>query len=343
MIQLAKIPARMTKALMRCKPIAKLSAKLSRNKPEILVISGGIMILTAFGWAIYEAVTMKDVLEETSDRVKAVEAEYETRKAACENGPEVEKIEKEYRKELTVTRAKGAAKVGGRFVGPMITLMVGMGCGFQSVRILRARNIFLGTAVKGYQEFIKFYRGNVKEDLGEAADFKYAHGVIGEKTIERTEKDKDGNEVKTSYTLPVLKGDDRKDHLDESNPWRFVFSEDWFDSWKENTDLNLFFLKCEQEWWNYEFNACDSVSMYEVLKHLRFNFKMMQEHLGKRKYAKWEHFVRNWGWKKGSGGDGFIDLGLYRAINEPAIKRQTDVIFIEMNCDGPICEGELPE
>ena len=168
---LSKIGAKMGTALMRCKPIAKAARKVSKNKPEIMAVSSGILIVGAFAWAIYEAVGLKDTLDETSDTVKAVEASYE-RELAQEDLTEEKRtdIQKEYKKELTKARFKGVMKVGKKFVLPTVTLAVGMGVGARGFKLLRARNIMLGTALKGSQEAYKFYRENVRADLGEEAD-----------------------------------------------------------------------------------------------------------------------------------------------------------------------------
>ena len=73
---IAKLGERAGKTLMRCRPVAKAVAKINKNKPELLAVSGGVLIVAAFGWAIYEAVGLKDTLVETSDTVKAVEESY---------------------------------------------------------------------------------------------------------------------------------------------------------------------------------------------------------------------------------------------------------------------------
>lgn len=335
MTGLAKISARAVKVLKRCKPVAKVAAKVSKNKPEILAVGGGIAILAAFGWAIYEAVTMKDVLDETSNDVKAVEADYEAAKTGLTEGSEaLRSVDNEYRKKIAVAKGKAVLRVSKKLAGPTVLLFVGLAGGAKGIKILRMRNIFLGTAVKGLQESYKFYRNNVREDLGEEADFKYAHGIVGEKTIERVEEDKNGNEIKTSYKVPIVKNE-------PNNPWRFEFSETWFNTYQENSDLNLFYLKCQQDWWNHELNNPDRsqhVSIYDVLTGLRFKFEVMKAGMTKKQYVDWMYFIRNTGWWVGSNGDGFIDFGLYRAINEAAIKRESDVVFIEFNCDGPFAD-----
>ena len=320
---LSKAGTNVGKALMRCKPIAKMTRIMAKNKPEILAISGGIMILGAFGWAIYEAVGLKETLIETSDTVKAVEEAY----------TEEEKVEKEkeYRKEITRARVKGVMKVGKKFVGPTVCLAVGMGLGTKGFKVLKARNVMLGTALKGTEEAYKFYRNNVREDLGKEADLKYARGIVGEKEIEEIIKDKDGNNVKVKSKVPVVKEQ-------PNNPWRFEYSDTWFSSYQDSAESNLFFLKCEQKWWNHELERYPytGVSMYDILKHIGYKFEVLQEGMTPKQFKERINFLRMNGWRKGSGGDDIIDFGLFREINEAVIKRQSDVVWIEFNCDGPL-------
>ena len=324
MTGLAKIGTGITKAVMKCKPIARLSARVSKNKPEILAVSGGVLIVAAFGWAIYEAVGMKPVLDETANDVKAVEEKY--------SGDISEEEKKQYSKELRTVRIKGVIKVSKRFVGPSVALIVGMGLSTKGFKILKARNVVLGTALKGTEEAYKFYRNNVREDLGKDADLKYARGIVGEKEIEETVVDDSGKEKTVKTKVPVVK--ERNGY----NPFRFEFSDTWFRSYQDSTDQNLFFLKCEQDWWNHEFDRDGEagISMYDILRHLGYKFEVNKDGMSPKQFNDFMNFVRNTGWKKGSKGDGFIDFGIYRAINESAIRRLTDVVWIEFNCDGPL-------
>ena len=152
--------------------------KDNKNQPELLAVSGGVLIVAAFGWA---AVGLKDTLVETSDTVKAVEESYNA-ELEKEDLTEEQKtdIQKEFKHELTKARFKGVMKVGKKFVLPTMTLVVGMGLGTKGFKVLKARNVVLGTALKGTQEAYKFYRENVREDLGKEADLKYARGIVGE-------------------------------------------------------------------------------------------------------------------------------------------------------------------
>ena len=320
-----------TRTLCKSKPIAKAVAKISRNKPEIMGVAGGVCIVVAFGWAIYEATTVKDTMEETAERVKQVEDDFTQNSTEDKTEEENKALMKKYKHDLTVARVDGVWKVGKKFVVPVILLGTGLTMGKHGFKLLRTQNIVLAGALKGRESFIKFYRDNVRKELGDEADLKYARGIVGEKEVEETKKDGAGNDIKVKTKVPVV-------HNETNNPWRFEFSEDWFDSWQDNTDLNLFFLKCEQDWWQHEYERNSRVTIYEILKHMRFKFENMRAGMTKKQFVDWLYFIRNYGWWKGSKGDGFVDFGIYRAINEAAIMRRSDVIFVEFNCDGNLAD-----
>jgi hypothetical protein len=219
-------------------------------------------------------------------------------------------------------------KVGKKFVLPTMTLVVGMGLGTKGFKVLKARNVVLGTALKGTQEAYKFYRENVREDLGKEADLKYARGIVGEKEIEETVTDENGKEKKVKSKVPVIK--------DFESPWRFEFSDTWFRTFQDSSDSNLFFIGCEEDWWNHELDRYGEagISMYEVLKHMGYKFEVLKDGLDAKQYRKRIDFLRSNGWANGS----HIDLGRFNAINEPAIKRQSDICWIEMNGVRPLYE-----
>ena len=326
-LQIGKIMHTAGTKLMRCKPIAKAVHKVSKNKPEILAVGGGIFILTAFGWAIYEAVTVKDTLEESTSKVKRVEAikkDVETRDDISEEEKTTQIIE--CQKTIRDTRTEAILVVVRKFAGPTALLLIGMKMGTDGFKILRAENIFLAGALRKKDDLFNFYRGNVRQDLGEDADKKYMRGITGEQTIEETKVDENGKEKVVKTKVPVIK--------DHENPWRFKFDEENFDSWQGDTDLNLFYLKCAQDWWNHEYNNQMFVSMYEILKYMRYRFDRVKAKMTKKQWKEFIDFLRNYGWWKGSNGDGFIDFGVYRAVNEAAIRRLSDDIYVEFNCDG---------
>ena len=313
--------------MMKCKPVAKVVVKISQNKPELMAITGGIAVLTAFGLTIRAAMKLEKTMNASSEKVEAVQ-ERKTQELAVENLTEEDKaaIIRACDKDLAKARADGVWQVAKLFILPSGLLVAGLVLIGGGHRILRKRNVVLASALKATEETLKFYRGNVIADQGKEADLKYMRGIIGNEEVESVVVKDDGTEKKVRRKTPVVKG--------KGNPWRFEFSDTWFSSYEDDTETNLFFLQCEEKWWNHELERNGEVSMYEVLKHLGYRFEIEKEGVTNKEYRDRMTFLRNYGWRKGCGGDDFIDFGLYRAINEAAIARKSDVVWIEFNCDG---------
>lgn len=324
---LTRLIGKAGRQMMRCKPIAKVVVKASQNKPELMAIGGGIAVVTGFILAIRGGMKVNDAMAAGAAKVEAIEDKQKVELSA-ENLTEEQKtaIIKACGKELNRARAEGVWEVAKLFILPGGLLAVGLVLIGGGHRILQKRNVVLAGALKGSQEMLKFYRENVIADQGKEADEKYMHGIIGEKEIDAVETDKNGEKKVVKTKVPVVRN--------KKNPWRFEFSETWFRSWENDTEWNLFFLKCAEDWWNRELDRNGEVSMYEVLKYLQYRFDIEKEGLSDKEYRDRMTFLRNYGWRKGCGGDDFVDFGLYRAINEPAIARKSDIVYIEFNCDG---------
>ena len=338
MVSLMKPLAKVTTKITKIPTVAKIVTKVSHNKPEIMLLAGAALIIVGFVRGIISGTHLQVVMEESAGEMRKLEASQKERRLQF-NEPISEEHEKQLalieKKELKKARAEGTWKVVKLFILPSGLIVAGLvfiGGGF---KILRTRNVVLAGIAEGYKKMIDQYRKNVVEKEGEEADLNYMRSVIGDKEIESVVVDEDGNESKVKKRVPVVKEQ-------KCNPWRFEFSDTYFDSYEDDTDRNLFFLKCEEDWFNHELERHGEVSMYEVLKHLRYKFDVLKASCNsKQEYRDRMTFLRNFGWRKGCG-DGFVDFGLYRAINEPAITRQSDVVWIEMNCCGDL-SGNLAE
>jgi hypothetical protein len=313
--------------MMKCKPVAKVMVAASRNKPEILAVTGGVAVVTAFVLAIRGGTKVKAVMAKGAEKVEAVEAR-KMQELSVEDLTEEQKADilKACGKDLKMARADGVWQVAKLFLLPSGLLVIGLVLIGGGHHILKKRNVVLAGLAEGYKTLLTNYRKNVVQAEGEEVDQKYLHDVIGEKDIEKVIVGEDGKEKKVKKRVAVVNA--------KKNPWRFEFSDTWFWSYVEDTERNLFFLKCEEDWWNHELDRNGEVSMYEVLKHLGYKFDLEKEGVSNQEYRDRMTFLRNYGWRKGCGGDDFIDFGLYRAINEAAMKRQSDTVWLEFNCDG---------
>ena len=334
MVELMKPLAKVTRKVTKIPAVAKILTKASRNKPEIMAIGGGILVVWAFVDAVRGGMKMQLVMEKTGEKVQEIEARHqeELKKFDEEhpdgNGNPMELIAAQ-NVELKKARKEGTWRVVKLFLPAGVKLIAGMGLAGGGFRVLKTRYVVSAGAAEGYKKLLENYRKNVVDKEGKEADLKYLRGAVDEQEVSTVLKDENGNDTgaRAKKKVPIVK----EQH---GNPWRFEFSDNFFDSYEDDTDRNLFFLKCEEDWWNHELDRHGEVSMYEILKHLQYKFDVMKAGCKDgQQYRDRMTFLRNYGWRKGCG-DGFIDFGLYRAINEAAISRQSDICWLEFNCSG---------
>jgi hypothetical protein len=326
MINMLRPLSKIATKAARFKPVAKILTKVSHNKPEIMAIGGGALVIWAAVEFVRGGMKLPAVMAETSERVEKIEAE-QRENEKLEDGEAKTQLIITGQRELKKARTEGTWKVVKLFCLPSGLIVVGLALIGGGMKILRTRNVVLAGAAEGYKKILESYRKNVVKKEGKEADLNYMRGVIDGKEVETVVVDEKGKETTVKRRVPIVE-------QSKGNPWRFEFSDVYFDSYVDDPERNLFFLKCEEDWWNHELERHEEVSMYEILKHLGYRFEIEKAAAkDPADYRKRMTFLRNYGWRKGCG-DGFIDFGLYRAINDPVISRKSEVVWIEFNCSG---------
>ena len=322
-------------------PAAKVLRTVKARKPEVFVFTGVAMILTSFILVAYESTKAPEVMAQTAGKMQDLREKKETLSAENNSteivvdaaGNQEIKIlspeEKDIRiaeidKEIRGARIDGVWQVSKLYIPSIIILLIGFGFDLHGVKILRKENVALAATVSGLEKFINFYRGNVIADQGKEKDRQYARGIIGDKTVKDIVTDAEGNDKVEKKKLPVVKES-------KGNPWRFEYSPTYFRSATGNPDHDISHIKNIQDYWNHEYGGRRKhgfVSYFEVINYLDPIWEAIDP------TGEIENFCREYGWGHDARGDDFIDLGVYRAINEAAVRGIGDVVYIEGNCDG---------
>lgn len=317
---MAKVGRRMTK------PAAKTLAKISKNKPEIFIGAGLLMVIGSFVWVAVEATKAPETMTASSDKVKYVEDKYAAirEEETTRTQEEVTALAKSEKKELRVARIDGILAMTKLFGGPVLLLMLGSGLIVHGHHLLVVRNAILGATLKSTEQMFRFYRDNVIAKEGKEADQRYMRGIIGETEVLTPGVDECGNEIMEKKTVPVVR---------DGNPWRFEFSPKYFGRAVGVPDHDLTVLNQVEEYFNRIYNGHkkhDDISMYEIFEYLEAKWEALDP--GNEKHLK--QFTRNNGWGHDARGDDFISLGVYEAINELTIHGGSEKVYFEMNCDG---------
>ena len=345
------IKAAMTAGSKMIRPAVTFARGMKAKKPEIFVFAGVTLILTSFGLVIYETMKLGDTMtagKEKLDAARQRKADLESGEGTKvpvsvkdENGNEIftdqfrvmsdEEVStalKQASKDIQAARMDAMWQVGKLYALPLVFLLIGLGFDLHGVRILRKENVALAATVGGLEKFISFYRGNVVREQGKEADLRYARGIVGEREVSEIVKDADGNEKIAKKKLPVIS------HAD-GNPWRFEYSPTFFRSATGDPDRDISHIKNVQDYWNHKYGGQKKhgkISYYEVLEYLDPIWEAIDAD------GTVETFCREYGWGHSATGDDYIDLGVYRAINDNAIKGIGDCVWIEGNCDGRLAD-----
>ena len=298
------------------KAVGKVTTKLDANKPEIMVVSGVVMVLVGTVWMIVSTRKVDDVMAESKEKMERLEE-----KKSTESGKNQQEIEKEFRKEVMKVRSETVWAFIKLYGIPALIFILGIFDLIGGHWVLKKRYILTATSLKGAQEFIQFVKQNVIEDAGEEKWEQYSKGVVGKKTMEMETTEPDGTKIKKTAEVAVCKPHD--------NPWRIPFSEELFKSWKSDTDTNFFFLQGCEKYWDearYQPDKDAEISIYEVLDYMRIDWSKIDKN-----YRTW---LRNQVWGHHVYGDDKISFGLHMPQNDPARRRQSDMIYMEFNTDG---------
>ena len=325
------------------RPVVKICRKAKVNKPEIFLAAGLTMMLGSLVWVAIESTKAPDIMNEDtnainclknskeeieSGKITTASVDGEEQEAYILTDEEKEMLLKDVNHEIWVERMNSIWHMTRLYIGPLILFLLGSGLITKGYKILRASNIFLAGALKSTEELFKFYRNNVIEAEGKEADLKYLRGMTGD-TVEigRISPDGNGGQLIETEKIPIIK--------DHENPWRFEYSPKYFRSATGDTEHDISHLKNVQDYFDHQYGGRKrhyKISMYEVLDYLDPIWEVLDPD-GTR-----EAFAREYGWGHSDNGDDFIDLGVYRAINEAAIRGASDIVYMEMNCDGRLSE-----
>lgn len=328
-------------------PVTKVAKKV--KKPEALMGIGMALTGVSFVWVIVNSTKLPEVMSETADKVEQIRDRQKELEdisqpvkvittVTDDDGNEIgvqarvmteeeRNIElRDNRKELHKAQVNGVWQVTKKILPPTLTMILAELLKGKGMRVLRKENMALVTTVAGLEKFINYYRGNVVAAEGKEADQRYAKGIIGEKELSTIVQDKDGKEKIEKVKVPVVR---------DGNPWRFEYSPTYFRSATGEVDRDIMHIKNVETYFNKKYGGVKKhgkISMYEVLEYLDPIWEAIDAD------GTVETFCRNYGWGHKANGDDYIDLGVYRGINDAAIRGIGDTVFIECNSDGLLSE-----
>lgn len=220
--------------------------------------------------------------------------------------------EMDYKKDTALLYFRGAQGVARLYLPSFIVGSLSVACLTGSHKILSNRNAGLTAAYAAVDKAFKEYRARVIRDAGEEKDREYRYGS---KEVTIVEETKNGPKEKVVKRLDSPVGSPYAKCFDETNH-----------CWQNSAEMNRYFLEMKQAYLNNRLHARGHIFLNEVYRELGFPDTKKGQVVG---------------WVVGSGGDDFIDFGLYTSERQKVrdfMNGHEGSVWLDFNVDGNILD-----
>ena len=290
-----------------CQVASRSGLLVKKYAPQILVGSGIVGFVATVVVACKATTKAEEVLSEREEKMQKVESVHE------EHNPDYS--EEDYKKDITMVKTQTIVKLV-KLYAPAATLgVVSIVCILSGHHILAQRSAAIAAAYKAVETGFRNYRGRVVEEFGKEVDQKLLHGA----TLAETKAEKSAEESKE------LAKTDGKKSKKKTEPSKYArFFDEYSTAWQDSPEMNLYFLKKQQEWAN---------DKLRWQKHLFLN--EVYDMLG-MEHTKAGAVV---GWVLDKDNDNYVDFGLYNMDDEQMrkfIAGKEASVLLDFNVDGVI-------
>lgn len=285
--------------------------KLKKHSPEIMVIAGVVGVVTSAVMACKATTKASEIVDDTKDQMDKI------KKVAAM--PDVEDYtEEDMKKDIAIVYTQTAVKFV-KLYGPSVLLGV---ASITSIlaghNITRKRNVALAAAYATIDNSFKDYRGHVIERFGEQLDKELRYNIKAKEFSEIVTDDK-GKEKTTKKTVEVADPNTYSDYA--------RFFDDGCTGWQKDAELNLVFLKHQQNYANDLLKRKGHLFLNEVYDMLGIPRTKAGQIVG------WIYDENH------PNGDNFVDFGIYDLNRERArdfVNGYERTILLDFNVDGNI-------
>lgn len=290
----------------------RVGFKIKKASPEILVVAGIAGVVTSTVMACKATTKASEILDAHNDDMDKIHQASELKTP--------DYTSEDMKKDTVIVYTQTAVKFI-KLYGPSVLLgITSIFCIVSSHNILRKRNIALATAYVAVDKGFKDYRSRVVERFGEELDKELRYNVKA-KEFEETTVDSKGKEKKAMTTVQIADPDTTSEYA--------RFFDELCHGWTKDPELNLMFLRQQQNWANELLKSKGHLFLNEVYDMLDIPRTKAGQIVG------WIYDEKN------PVGDNFVDFGIYRANVEKArnfVNGYERSILLDFNVDGPILD-----
>ena len=286
--------------------------KIKKHSPEILMVAGIAGTVASTVMACKATTKATALLEEAKEEIKAIHT-------VAEKNDDYS--EKDLQQALTMSYAQTGVKLLRLYAPAIVLGTLSITSIVAGHNILKKRNIALAAAYAVVDKGFKDYRKNVVERFGEELDKELRFGVKA-KEFEEVVVDKNGKEKIEKNTVNVVNPE-----LNVSEYAKFY--DDGNKGWEKDPELNLMFLRHQQQYANDLLRAKGHLFLNEVYDLLGIPRTKAGQVVG------WIYD------EKHPEGDNYVDFGIYDMNRESCrnfVNGYERTILLDFNVDGPILD-----
>lgn len=292
---------------------SKVSLQGKKYAPEVMVVVGVVGVVASAVMACKATTKAGAIVEDTKDQMDQIHEVAETHAE--------EYSEDDMKKDTVIVYTQTAVKFA-KLYGPAVILgAASIACILGSHHILSKRNAALAAAYATVDKGFKEYRGRVIERFGKELDKELRYNVKAKDFEETVVNEETGEETKVTNTVNVADPNDYSDYA--------RFFDDGCTGWTKDSEQNLYFLKCQQNYANERLQKKGYLFLNDVYEMLG---------IPKTKAGQIVGWIYD---KKNPVGDNFVDFGIYNMNREKArdfVNGYERTILLDFNVDGDILD-----
>ena len=291
----------------------RIGFKLKKHSPEILVIAGIVGAVTSAVMACKATTKANTITEEMKNQMDQIKKVAET--------PDVKDYtEQDMKKDIAIVYTQAAVKFIKLYAPSVLLGAASITSILAGHNMTKKRNVALAAAYATIDKSFKDYRGRVIDRFGKDLDKELRYDIKAKEFTEIVTDDK-GKEKTVKKTINVANPNEYSDYA--------RFFDDGCAGWQKDAELNLVFLKQQQNWANELLQRKGHLFLNEVYDMLGIPRTKAGQIVG------WIYD------EKDPHGDNFVDFNIYDMNREKArdfVNGYERTILLDFNVDGNILD-----
>lgn len=298
--------------------VSKVGFKMKKHSPEILVAAGIVGVISSTVMACRATLKVNEIVDETKENLDKIHTATDSGVTEAGENYSID----DAKKDTTIVYVQTGLKIAKTYAPAVILGTLSITSILASNNILRKRNAALGAAYAALDKGFKQYRQNVINRWDEQVDRELKYNLKAQKVEETVTDEETGKTKKVKKTIDVVSDENLL-----PSPYARFFDEK-SDYYEKNAEMNLMFLRAEQNFANDRLRTRGYVTLNEIYERLDIPRTKAGQIVG-------------WVYDPNGDGDSYIDFGIYetnREKNRDFVNGYERAILLDFNVQGDILD-----